>query len=370
MMDVNKKARVCVVGAGWWSARTHLPAIVRNKDADLVAICDANMARAIEAKNMFEAEFAFDNLEDALKIGLDCVLIATPHDQHFIPAMAALKAGVDVMIEKPMVLSSLEAWELVRIAEENNCSLHMGYTFPHSSHVQKVRELVRENSFGELEFGLGLFTGNILPLYRGDKDVQKEEGAPFASQMATYTSKKSGGGQLYTQTTHVVSTMLFLTDAIPTSISGFLNESSEKVDSSNSLIMRTRDKFFATFGSSGAMTDHNNRIEEYKIIGQLGHVNLDTSKGTLETQVKSEKMFIHDPLPRDLANPMSETSRVLISTSLKKASVVASGVLGALTVEVLEATHRSSLEGKTIMINPPINSAGKFDPKLMKESNV
>jgi predicted dehydrogenase len=367
---MNKKARVGVVGAGWWSGRVHLPAIVNNKDAELVAICDANMDRAKESKEMFNAEFAFENIEDALRIGLDCVLITTPHNQHFLPAMAALKAGVDVMIEKPMVLSPLEAWELVRVAQENDCNLHMGYTFPHSLHVQKVRDLLRKNSFGELEFGVGLFAGNILPLYRGDKGIQKEEGAPFASQIDTYTSKKSGGGQLYTQTTHVVSTMLFLTDAIPSSISGVLNDSSQTVDSSNSLIMRTRNKFFATFGSSGAMTDHINRIEEYKIIGHLGHVNLDTSKGTLETQVKSESLVIHEPLPEDLVNPMSETSRVLVSTFLKKASVVASGVLGALTVDVLEAARRSSLERQTIDISPPINSAGEFDSKLMKERNV
>ena len=366
---MNKKARVGVVGAGWWSGRVHLPEIVKNKDAELVAICDANMDRAIESKEMFNAELAFDNIEDALKIGLDCVLITTPHNHHFLPALAALKAGADVMIEKPMVLSPLEAWELVRVAAENNCNLHMGYTFPHSSHVQKVRDLLRENRFGELELGVGLFAGNISPLYRGDEGVQQEEGTPFVSQIDTYASKKSGGGQLYTQTTHVVSTMLFLTDAIPTSISGVLNDSSQTVDSSNSLIMRTRDKFFATFGSSGAMTDHNNRIEEYKIIGKLGHINLDTCKGTLETQIKPEALFTHAPLPQDLVNPMSETSRALISTFLKKTSVVASGVLGALTVEVLEATRRSSLERKSIDINPPINSAGEFDPKLIKDGD-
>lgn len=367
---MDRKVRVGVVGAGWWSGRVHLPAIAKNSDAELVAICDANMARARECKEIFNSEYAFDNIEDALKVGLDCVLITTPHNQHFLPAMAALKAGVDVMIEKPMVLSPKEAWELVKVAAENNCNLHMGYTFPHSSHVQKVRDLVLENSLGELEFGVGLFTGNILPLYRGDKNIQREEGAPFASQVDTYTSKKVGGGQLYTQTTHVVSTMLFLTNTIPTSISGFLNDSKEGVDSSNSLIMRTRNKFFATFGSSGAMTDHNYRIEDYKVIGELGHASLDTCKGTLESQFKSKPLVIHEPLPQQLANPITEPSKVLISAFLKRTSVIASGVLGALTVEVLEATRRSSLEDKTIDVNPPIDSAGKFDSKLIKESNV
>ena len=367
---MNKKVRVAVVGAGWWSGRVHLPALASNPDAELVAICDANMERARECKELFNSEFAFDNIEGALKVGLDCVLIATPHNQHFVPAMAALKAGVDVMIEKPMVLSPKEAWELVKVAEENNRNLHMGYTFPHSSHVQKVRDLVHSGSLGDLEYGLGLFTGNVLPLYRGDKGIQKEEGAPFASQADTYTSKKVGGGQLYTQTTHVVSTMLFITGAIPTSISGFLNGSNEGVDSSNSTIMRSRNKFFATFGSSGAMTDHNYRIEEYKVIGELGHVSLDTCKGTLESQFKSKPLVVHEPLPQELTNPMTATSGALISTFLKRSPVVASGVLGALTVEVLEATRRSSLEGIVIDVNPPIDSAGNFDPKLIKESNV
>lgn len=367
---MDKKVRVAVVGAGWWSGRIHLPALVNNPDAELVAICDANMERARECKELFKSEYAFDNIEDTLKVGLDCVLIATPHDQHFLPAMAALKAGVDVMIEKPMVLSPKEAWELVKSAAENNRNLHMGYTFPHSSHVQKVRELVLSDRLGDLEFGVGLFAGNIVPLYRGDADVQREEGVPFASQKTTYTSKKVGGGQLYTQTTHVVSTMLFVTNAIPKSISGFLNDSNEGVDSSNSVIMRTRNKFFATFGSSGAMTDHNNRIEEYKVIGELGHVSLDTCKGTLESQFKSEPLVVHEPLHKELVNPMTETSKALISSFLKRSAVVASGVLGALTVEILEAARRSSLEGKVIDVNPPIDSEGKFNPKLIKESNV
>jgi hypothetical protein len=367
---MNKKARVGIVGAGWWSGRVHLPAIAGNEDAELVAICDANMERARECKELFKAQYAFDNVEDALKVGLDCVLIATPHNQHFVPAMAALKAGVDVMIEKPMALSPQEAWELVKVAAENNRNLHMGYTFPHSSHVQKVRDLVLSTNLGELEYGLGLFTGNILPLYRGDEGIQKEEGAPFSSQVNTYTSKKVGGGQLYTQTTHVVSTMLFVTGAIPTSISGYLNDSKEGVDTSNSTIMRTRNKFFATFGSSGAMTDHNYRIEEYKVIGEQGHVSLDTAKGTLESQFKSQSLVVYEPLPQELVNPMTATSKALISAFLKRSLVVASGVLGALTVEVLEATRRSSLEGKVIEVNPPMDSAGKFDPKLMKESNV
>lgn len=367
---MDRKARVGVVGAGWWSGRVHLPAIVKNIDAELVAICDANMERARECQDLFNAQQAFDNIEDALKIGLDCVLISTPHNQHFAPAMAALKSGVDVMIEKPMVLSPVEAWDLVRVAAENNCNLHMGYTFPHSPHVQKVREMVFANNLGELEFGVGLFTGNILPLYRGDKDIQKEEGAPFASQVDTYTSKKVGGGQLYTQTTHVVSTMLFLTNAIPTSVTGVLNDSKESVDSSNSLIMKTREKLFVSFGSSGAMTDHNYRMEEYKVIGELGHASLDTYKGTLEIQSKSRPLEIHEPLTTEFANPIEGPSNVLISTVLKKTSVIASGVLGALTVEVLEASRCSSLEGKTIDIHVPIDSEGKFDAKLIKENNV
>lgn len=364
---MSAKVRVGIVGAGWWCARVHLPSIVSNPDADLVAICDADINRALEAQNLFGADYAVDEMEEMLTFDLDCILISTPHNHHFKPAALALKHGIDVMIEKPMTLVPSEAWELVKLSYENSCNLHLGYTFPHSKHVQQVQEMVSKGELGELEFGTALFTGNIAPLYEGHVNAQVDPSSPFPSQATTYTSKKHGGGQLYTQTTHPVSTMLFLSKSIPASVTGVMNGTTTKVDLSNSLIMQTRDNFFATIGSSGAMTDHAERFEEYRLIGKNGHVILDTKAGTLQSQLRGHSLVTESKLSDSAANPIEGPVNTLISTVLNKPSVRANGILGALTVDVLEACRLSSIEKRTISFQPPLDLDGNFDPTLIKE---
>ncbi len=344
-----KKARVGVIGAGWWAARVHLPNIAKHENADLVGICDADERRAEKAKELFGAQYATSSYEELLTYELDAVLVATPHDSHFAPAKTALEAGVDVLIEKPMTLDPGEAWDLVRIAKMGNLNLHMGYTFPHSQHVQEVRALIAQGYIGKVRFATGLFTGNIAPLYRGQVEVQIEVGAPFISRDGTYSTKNSGGGQLYTQTTHPVSTILFVTQVQPKSVVGNLDASGE-VDLSNSLIFTDERDFICTVSSSGLMGDHANRHEEYRIIGDDGFFQLNTRTGELVSQRKGEKLRVHEKLSEYDANPVKAPSSSLITTSLGLTNVIASGELGALTVEILDACKKSSENGEKCLI--------------------
>ena len=52
------RARIAVVGAGWWSTYTHIPALLRNDAADLVAICDTNARALARAMNLANVVFA------------------------------------------------------------------------------------------------------------------------------------------------------------------------------------------------------------------------------------------------------------------------------------------------------------------------
>ena len=60
---------------------------------------------------------------------VDGVVIAVPHTYHYEIARDALDAGVHVLVEKPMVLTSAHAWDLVRRAEEKGLELMVGTTF-------------------------------------------------------------------------------------------------------------------------------------------------------------------------------------------------------------------------------------------------
>ncbi|MBM3704542.1 MAG: Gfo/Idh/MocA family oxidoreductase [Actinobacteria bacterium] len=347
---MSRKARIGVIGAGWWAARVHLPNIAAHTHAELIGICDADIDRANKAKELFGASMATSSYEELLKQDLDAVLVATPHNAHFAPAKAALDAGADVLIEKPMTLDPAEAWELVALAGSKKRNLHMGYTFPHSSHVQEVRQKIVTGYIGAVRFATGLFTGNIAPLYRGNVEIQAEEGAPFISRATTYSAKSSGGGQLYTQTTHPVSTLLFMLDVEAKSVKGNLDTSGE-VDQSNSLIFSDESQYICTVSSSGLMVDHNYRMEEYRVIGEEGFFQLDTRSGTLISQRKGEEIKVHPQLTTEDANPIKGPSSSLITTALGITDVVASGELGAKTVDILDGCKRSSERGEKVDIS-------------------
>jgi predicted dehydrogenase len=237
----------------------------------------------------------------------------------------------------------------VGIAQKNNLNLHMGYTFPHSKHVQEIRTLITEGYIGKVRFATGLFTGNISPLYKGNVEVQAEPGAPFISRGGTYSTKKGGGGQLYTQTTHPVSTVLFMTQVTPTSVVGNLDSSGE-VDQSNSLIFTDGKDFIGSVASSGLIVDHNHRQEEYRVIGDEGFFQLNTRTGELVSQRTGENLRVHEKLSEYDANPIKGPSSSLITTSLGLTEVVASGELGAWTVEILDACKKSSENGAKCLI--------------------
>ena len=78
-----------------------------------VAICDSDQRRATETATLFGVPFATTEVSRLLDVGVDAVIVATPHYAHYGPAAAALDAGVDVLVEKPMTLDPVQAWDLV-----------------------------------------------------------------------------------------------------------------------------------------------------------------------------------------------------------------------------------------------------------------
>ena len=108
-------ARIGIVGAGWWSTRAHLPAIVAHPDADLPAIADPIDEKRDRAASVFHPQRVYTGHREMLEHeALDGVVIAVPHMAHYEVAMDALEAGAHLMLEKPMVVESGHAARLCR----------------------------------------------------------------------------------------------------------------------------------------------------------------------------------------------------------------------------------------------------------------
>ncbi len=98
---------------------------------------------------------------------VDAVVIATPVASHFDLAMAALRAGKHVLVEKPMAATSEEALRLIDEAARRRLVLMVDHTFVYTGAVRKIRELAAAGELGDIYYydsvriNLGLFQHDV-----------------------------------------------------------------------------------------------------------------------------------------------------------------------------------------------------------------
>lgn len=159
--------KVVVLGLGYWG-----PNLVRNfltnKDITGVIGCDQNPARLKFISGRFPGVILCDNFEKALKDpDVKIVAIATPVDTHFKFAKLALEAGKNIWVEKPFAATSLEAKELISLAEKKNVKIFVDHTFIYTGAVRKIKELIEANKLGDIIYfdsvrvNLGLFQHDV-----------------------------------------------------------------------------------------------------------------------------------------------------------------------------------------------------------------
>src|SRR5918994_171427 len=111
---MTAKIRVGLIGTGAWAADFHLPSFESHDAAVVAAICgrDQQRAKALAERHGVEQVFAdYQTMID--RAGLDAVAVVTPGDLHHPMVMAALRAGLHVLCEKPMAFTAAESEEML-----------------------------------------------------------------------------------------------------------------------------------------------------------------------------------------------------------------------------------------------------------------
>lgn len=156
-----------IVGYGYWG-----PNLARNVSestgADLAAISDMQSAARDRAGKRYPAISLHGNWTEMIADPkIDAVLVATPVSSHFEIALAALRAGKHVLVEKPITTTSEEARILIDEAERRGLILMVDHTFVYTPAVRKIRELIVDGSLGEIYYydstrvNLGLFQSDV-----------------------------------------------------------------------------------------------------------------------------------------------------------------------------------------------------------------
>lgn len=147
-----KPIRVAQIGLGAWGKN-----LLRNfaslPDTEMLVVCDASEKALQRAKSQYPAiTTCSDPAQVFANPDVDAVIIATPPASHYELASAAIAAGKDVFVEKPLVLSSADGEKLVSQAEAAGKIVMVGHIMVHHPASLLLKQYVESGELGRIYY--------------------------------------------------------------------------------------------------------------------------------------------------------------------------------------------------------------------------
>jgi predicted dehydrogenase len=162
--------RVALVGMGNAGPNRHLPALDAHPDADVVAFCDLDEDRLSNAAAGRDVATYTDYDDLLAAVELDAVHLCTPPQTHLQIASDVMRAGVPVLIEKPVAMSSEEVEELIEVREETSTPVSVVHNRLFLPHVQEAIQRVETGEIGDVVSVTMLLSkeDDLSETFRGD----------------------------------------------------------------------------------------------------------------------------------------------------------------------------------------------------------
>ena len=157
--------RLGLIGYGHWGPN-HLRVFNQSSDSRVQVVSDLDPKRLAATQAPYldvETTTDFNQVIQSPKV--DAVAIATPVTTHHSLVKAALLAGKDVLVEKPLCYTSAEAEELLELAEQKARILMVGHIFLFNAGIRKIRDYIEDGTLGRIYY-LAATRTNLGPLRR------------------------------------------------------------------------------------------------------------------------------------------------------------------------------------------------------------
>lgn len=192
--------KYALVGCGRVSPN-HIKAAVEN-GFEILAVCDIDdshiddmFSRAVECgKESIRRYSSYTQMYDMEKPQL--ISIALPSGLHAHAALEAIKRGINVIIEKPIAMSSTDAEEIIRQAQINNVKVAACHQNRFNIAVQQMRKALEDGRFGDISHGA--------------VTIRWDRGEDYYSQADWRGKFSSDGGTLMNQCIHGIDLLLWM----------------------------------------------------------------------------------------------------------------------------------------------------------------
>jgi predicted dehydrogenase/nucleoside-diphosphate-sugar epimerase len=146
-----KRRKIGFVGTGY-IADWHARALAWLPDLQLSAVCDQVLPRASAFAQKFRVPKVYESL-GAMLAGekLDAVHVLLPPDLHYEAAQQVLKAGADVLLEKPMCIRGEGCEALIRLARSRGLRIGTGHNYQFADPYERLRQDVHNGILGPID---------------------------------------------------------------------------------------------------------------------------------------------------------------------------------------------------------------------------
>ena len=136
----SEKPRIAVVGCGAVAELRHLPALARREDRELFALVDKDEARVRRLAAEYGVQHALTDHRDLLDLDLAAAIVAVPTNLHAPVTIDLLRAGLHVLLEKPIARSLDECDAMIAVAQEMGAVLAVAFfrRFAHQLRLAKT----------------------------------------------------------------------------------------------------------------------------------------------------------------------------------------------------------------------------------------
>lgn len=162
----DKKVRYAIVGLGDISQEAMLPGVAHTGNSELTALVtgDPEKARGIGEQYGVTATYDYAQFDDMLRSGtVDAIYLATPNWRHAEFAIPALQAGIHVLVEKPLEISTAKCREIIAAQKASSAKLMVAYRLHFEPGTLDTIERIRSGELGDLVLFTSTFAQMVDP---------------------------------------------------------------------------------------------------------------------------------------------------------------------------------------------------------------
>ncbi|HEY2804613.1 MAG TPA: Gfo/Idh/MocA family oxidoreductase [Gemmatimonadales bacterium] len=336
MNGPKRKIRYAVVGLGHLSQVAILPAFASARHSELVALVtgDPLKARKLSRKYRIDRVYSYDEYEECLAQGVDAVYIVLPNHLHRDFTIRAAKAGVHVLCEKPMAVSSAECRDMIAAMRRHKLKFMTAYRLHFERTNLEAISLARSGKLGELRFFGSEFSQQV-----NDGNVRVVE------------PSRRGGGPVYDMGVYCMNAARYLFGDEPVEVQATSASARDprfrKTEEMTAVTMRFPGERIATFTVSFGAVD----VDMYTLVGTRGSLIAKPAYGyhdplNLEITI-GERTRTRQFAKRDhFAAEMDYFSNCILDGREPEPD----GVEGLADVRIIEAIYQSIRSGRAVKL--------------------